>query len=100
MPLTRFLEGTTFGPDDIAVMVAAYEGAMRELNFSGPEGSGESRPLPARLSRLRSRASAIRYVSNNGRSKLYQAHRRIPRAPRAPWLLAAPLAMILPARLL
>jgi hypothetical protein len=42
MPLTRFLGGTAFGPDQIAVMVAAYEGAMGELNFSGPDPGAET----------------------------------------------------------
>ena len=34
MPLTPFLKGTHFGPDAIAVMVAAYEAAMRELDLT------------------------------------------------------------------
>jgi hypothetical protein len=27
---------TSFGPDEIAVLVSAYEAAMRELNIPGP----------------------------------------------------------------
>ena len=34
MPLTPFRKGTHFGPDQIAVMVAAYEAAMRELDLT------------------------------------------------------------------
>jgi hypothetical protein len=40
MPLTRFLMDTSFGPDEIAVLVSAYEAAMRELNIPGPTASG------------------------------------------------------------
>jgi hypothetical protein len=29
MPLTRFLMDTSFGPDEIAVLVSAYEATMR-----------------------------------------------------------------------
>jgi hypothetical protein len=35
MPLAPFLEGTVFGPDEIAVMVGAYEAALRDLDVSG-----------------------------------------------------------------
>jgi hypothetical protein len=35
MPLTRFLQDTSFGPDEIALMVAAYEAALRELDLIG-----------------------------------------------------------------
>ena len=34
--LTRFLEGAAFGPDDIAIMVAAYEVGLTQINASGP----------------------------------------------------------------
>jgi hypothetical protein len=40
MPLTRFLGDTSFGPDEIAVLVSAYESAMRELNLPGPTAPG------------------------------------------------------------
>ena len=40
MPLTRFLIDTSFGPDEIAVLVSAYESAMRELNLPGPTAPG------------------------------------------------------------
>jgi hypothetical protein len=33
--LTRFLEGAAFGPDDIAIMVAAYEAGLTQINVSG-----------------------------------------------------------------
>jgi hypothetical protein len=33
--LTRFLEDTAFGPDEIAVMVAAYEVGLTQINSSG-----------------------------------------------------------------
>ena len=34
------LGDTSFGPDQIAVLVSAYEAAMRELDIAGPYGSG------------------------------------------------------------
>ena len=34
--LTRFLEGAAFGPDEIAIMVAAYEVGLTQINASGP----------------------------------------------------------------
>ena len=34
--LTRFLECAAFGPDDIAIMVAAYEVGLTQINASGP----------------------------------------------------------------
>jgi len=34
MPLTRFLQNTSFGPEEIAVLVAAFEGVLRELDFA------------------------------------------------------------------
>ena len=40
MPLTRFLGDTSFGPDEIAVLVAAYKAAMRELDVPGPTAPG------------------------------------------------------------
>ena len=33
--LTRFLEGAAFGPDEIAIMVAAYEAGLTQINVSG-----------------------------------------------------------------
>jgi hypothetical protein len=33
--LTRFLECAAFGPDDIAIMVAAYEAGLTQINVSG-----------------------------------------------------------------
>ena len=33
MPITRLLQGTAFGPDEIAVLVAAYEDALRALSL-------------------------------------------------------------------
>jgi hypothetical protein len=33
--LTRFLGGAAFGPDEIAIMVAAYEGGLTQINASG-----------------------------------------------------------------
>ncbi len=40
MPLTPFLEGTAFGPDEIAVMVGAYEAASREMDLTGHTAPG------------------------------------------------------------
>jgi hypothetical protein len=34
MPITRLLLNASFGPDEIAVMVAAFEGALRELDLT------------------------------------------------------------------
>jgi hypothetical protein len=36
MSLARFLQGTAFGPDEIAVLVAAYDAAFRELDLISP----------------------------------------------------------------
>jgi hypothetical protein len=33
MPILRLLQDGSFGLDDIAVMVAAFEGALRELDL-------------------------------------------------------------------
>lgn len=33
MPLGRFLQDRTFGPDEIAVMTKAFEGALRALDL-------------------------------------------------------------------
>ncbi len=33
--LTRFLAGAAFGPDEIAVMVAAYEAGLTQINAGG-----------------------------------------------------------------
>ena len=33
--LTRFLEDAAFGPDEIAIMVAAYEVGLTQINASG-----------------------------------------------------------------
>jgi hypothetical protein len=33
--LTRFLEDTAFGPDEIAIMVMAYEMGLTQINASG-----------------------------------------------------------------
>ena len=38
MPLTRFLQNTSFGPEEIAVLVAAFEGVLRELDFADRAG--------------------------------------------------------------
>src|SRR3954447_19510949 len=35
MPLTRFLQNTAFGPEEVALLVAAYEAALGELDLSG-----------------------------------------------------------------
>jgi hypothetical protein len=40
MPPTRFLGDTSFGPDEIVVLVSAYESAMRELDLPGPTAPG------------------------------------------------------------
>jgi hypothetical protein len=40
MPLTPFLEGTAFGPEELAVMVAAYEAALRQMDLTGRTGPG------------------------------------------------------------
>jgi hypothetical protein len=34
MPITRLLQNASFGPDEIAAMVAAFEGALRELDLT------------------------------------------------------------------
>jgi hypothetical protein len=38
--LTRFLEDAAFGPDEIAVMVAAYEAGLKHLDLSGHNDPG------------------------------------------------------------
>jgi hypothetical protein len=37
MPLLRLLENEAFGPDEIAVMVTAFEEALRELRLTDRE---------------------------------------------------------------
>jgi hypothetical protein len=39
MPLTPFLEGAVFGPDEIAVMVGAYQAALREMDLATSPGA-------------------------------------------------------------
>jgi hypothetical protein len=34
MPLTKFLQGKALGPDEIAVMVKAFEDTLRELGLT------------------------------------------------------------------
>jgi hypothetical protein len=51
-------------------MVAAYEGAMRELNFSGPEDPGAETLAKTIVALCEARASAIQYVSNNVRGSI------------------------------
>jgi hypothetical protein len=34
MPIHRLLQNSAFGPEEIAVMVAAYEDALRELSLA------------------------------------------------------------------
>jgi hypothetical protein len=40
MPLTPFLEGAVFRPDEIAVMVGAYEAALREMDLTSYNAPG------------------------------------------------------------
>ena len=40
MPLTRFLQDTSLGPEEIAVLVAVYEAALRELDLTGHTDPG------------------------------------------------------------
>ena len=40
MPLTRFLQDISLGPDEIAVLVAVYEAALRELDLTGHADPG------------------------------------------------------------
>jgi hypothetical protein len=39
MPIYRLFEQTTFEPDDIAIIVAAYECAKTELHITDPAGA-------------------------------------------------------------
>jgi hypothetical protein len=36
MALARFLQGAAFGPDEIAILVAAYDAAFHELDLISP----------------------------------------------------------------
>ena len=40
MPLTRFLQDTSLGPEEISVLVAVYEAALRELDLTGHTDPG------------------------------------------------------------
>ena len=40
MPLTRFLQDVSFRPEEIAVLVAVYEAALRELDLTGHTDPG------------------------------------------------------------
>ena len=44
MPLTRFLQDVSFRPEEIAVLVAAYEAALRELDLTGSDPGAETSP--------------------------------------------------------
>jgi hypothetical protein len=82
MPLSRFLGDTTFGPEEIAVLVAAYEAAMRELDLTGPTAPGAA-TLASAVFRLRSRANAIRADSASALLRRSRAcHRMRPRRYR------------------
>ena len=71
MPLTRFLIDTSFGPDEIAVLVSAYEAAMRELNIPGPTASG-AETLAMTIIRF---AKQGPFVCESAPSTLYQGYR-------------------------
>jgi hypothetical protein len=43
VPITRLLQKALFGPDEIAVMVAAFEGALRELPLDRAHPAAEIR---------------------------------------------------------
>ena len=58
MPLTRFLQDISLGPDEIAVLVAVYEAALRELNLTGHADPGAERS-PRQSSDFGGRASVI-----------------------------------------
>jgi len=75
MPITRLLQDTAFGPDEIAVLVAAYEDALRALSLV----IALIWPLrwwPKRLSNLPSRESVIQYDCASVSLKRYPDHRR------------------------
>jgi hypothetical protein len=38
--LSRFLGGAAFGPDEIAIMVAAYDAGLKQINVSGQSDPG------------------------------------------------------------
>jgi hypothetical protein len=40
--LTRFLEDTAFGPDEIAIMVAAYEGGLTQTQINANDPPAET----------------------------------------------------------
>ena len=40
IPLTPFLEGAVFSPEQIAVMVGAYEAAMRQMDLTSHTSPG------------------------------------------------------------
>jgi hypothetical protein len=75
MPLTRFLMDTSFGPDEIAVLVSAYEAAMRELNIPGPTASG-AEILAMTIIRFAKQGSVIPYDCESAPSALCQGYRR------------------------
>jgi hypothetical protein len=64
MPLTRFLGDTSFGPDEIAVLVAAYKAAMRELDVLGPTAPG-AETLAMTIIRLAKQSSSSDFSVDN-----------------------------------
>ena len=68
MPLTPFLEGAVFRPDEIAVMVGAYEAALREMDLTSYNAPGAA-TLAKTIVMLPSRESAIRFVYVNAPSQ-------------------------------
>ena len=58
MPLTRFLQDTSLGPEEIAVLVAVYEAALRELDLTG-HTDRERRRSPRQSSDFGGRGSVI-----------------------------------------
>ena len=74
--LTRFLEDTAFGPDEIAIMVMAYEMGLTQIN-----ASGDKDPLAQTIVMLAKQVSAILFGSSRGPLRSCQAIRRTSLGP-------------------
>src|SRR4051794_5928831 len=86
--LTRFLEGAAFGPDEIAIMVAAYEVELTQINVSG-HNDPTAETLAQTIVMLASGESAILFGWNREQLRSYRARRKTSPGPHRPdWLHA------------
>jgi hypothetical protein len=82
MPITRLLQDTAFGPDEIAVLVAAYEDALRALSLVNRTDLA-TEMVAKKIIEL-AKESVIQYDCASVSLKRYPDHRRArPPSPRS-----------------